>query len=178
MARYRYVSTFCDRHGHHRAYFKRPGYHTTTLPVPVGSAEFLGAYEKALLAVPDDARDVKQASVAVIKRQREWSGRRLQAYISNLMGDSGVYLLLRQGRVVYVGSSRNCAQRIKDHRTAGRPFDKAFYIYAEEAERAALEVVLIRQLAPEQNKIWNRASNPIGLIQAEGSNPAEKSADN
>lgn len=50
--RLRYVQTFTDRHGHKRYYFRRPGCPRTALPGPLGSPEFLAAYQAALANQP------------------------------------------------------------------------------------------------------------------------------
>lgn len=145
----KYLHVFTDRHGKKRIYFRRAGHQPIPLPPDMESPEFHKSYEKALRATTA----VKGPTPKQIERMREWSGRRLASAVTDTMEDVGVYLLMKAGRVVYVGTSRNCAQRIKDHRTTHRPFDKAFYIYAEDSERLALERALIRQLQPEQNAV-------------------------
>ena len=152
MPAYKHVSAFKDRHGRERAYYRKPGCVAICLPTPVGSPEFLEAYEAAVAASPPDKPKLPPGA--------KWSGRRLAANIAGGMADSGVYLLLRRGRVVYVGSSANCANRIGQHKTNGRAFDKAFYIFADAGERENLERTLIRAIQPEQNKTWRFPANP------------------
>lgn len=160
----KYVSKFTDRHGHERAYFRRPGCVSVPLPTPIGGPEFLAAYDEALADTGHNTKPPKAAG-------RDWSGRRLAMNVRETMADTGVYLLTLKGRVVYVGSSKNCAERIAQHRKNGRYFEKAFYIFAEESERIQLERALILAIAPEQNSTY-RASNPGGVGKGEASNPA------
>jgi hypothetical protein len=47
--RLRYVDRFVDRHGHPRHYFRRPGCKRIRLPGLPGSAEFMAAYQAALV---------------------------------------------------------------------------------------------------------------------------------
>lgn len=62
----KYLHTYTDRHGRQRIYYNRPGHKKIPLPGPIGSPEFLAAYEKAkgskpkLLpkVIPDSYRDL------------------------------------------------------------------------------------------------------------------------
>lgn len=74
------------------------------------------------------------------------------------MAQSGVYLLIYKGKVTYVGTSKNCADRIAAHRVAGRPFDAAYYIFAEPSERERLERILITQMNPTGNVRGRRSA--------------------
>lgn len=148
--RFKHISKFKDRHGRTRVYFRYPGQDAiaikATLDTPEFEAEYLSLMRRA------EAARTEEISPRAARRMRDWSGRRLADNIKGIMADSGVYLLIREGRVVYVGTSKNCAARIAEHRINGRAYDKAFYIYAEESERVELERALIRSLRPEQNK--------------------------
>jgi hypothetical protein len=59
---------------------------------------------------------------------------------------------MRRGKIIYIGSSLNMPRRVTDHRSNGRPFDKAFYIATTAREREALEKVLIAAINPSQNQ--------------------------
>lgn len=61
----KYVDHFFDRHGKERAYFRAPGGNRTPLPLPVGSPEFMDAYNDALASHPK--RERKMTSVALHK---------------------------------------------------------------------------------------------------------------
>jgi hypothetical protein len=75
---------------------------------------------------------------------------------------TGIYLLMLDGQIVYVGSSLHMPRRVAEHRMNGRPFDQVFYIRTTADQRDALERLLIRQLDPQQNRQGRRAelSNP------------------
>jgi integrase len=49
---YPYVHEITDRHGHRRAYFRKPSYASVSLPLPIGSRAFVEAYQNALEAGP------------------------------------------------------------------------------------------------------------------------------
>jgi hypothetical protein len=69
----------------------------------------------------------------------------------------GVYLLMLNGEITYVGSSQNMPRSVAEHRSNGRPFDDAFYIATAAREREALERVLIAAVNPPQNRIGRSA---------------------
>jgi hypothetical protein len=66
--------------------------------------------------------------------------------------DIGVYLLLLDGEVVYIGESLDMPARVAGHRANGRPFDDVFYIGTHSGQRVALERILIRAINPPQNR--------------------------
>jgi hypothetical protein len=132
--RYPFVQSFIDQYGKVRHYYRRRGYSRIALP-DINGPEFASAYAAAVSeprAVPLSARRgaVERGSAQPL---------------------IGVYLLLRNGRIVYVGSSLDMPKRVAAHRSNGRPFDKAFYIATTAKERVALERVLIRIIDPAQN---------------------------
>jgi hypothetical protein len=123
MSKRRYLHTFTDRHGTVRYYFRRNG-RSVALPGIPGAPEFELAYGAALSWEPP-APSSLPGGVIDLQRQGPLTG---------------VYLLMLKGRVVYVGSSLNMSQRVAQHRTNGRPFDKAFYIATTEASASRLSV--------------------------------------
>jgi hypothetical protein len=146
VAKPKHVHTMYRKDGRKVCYYRRPGCAAIPLPITVGSREFAAAYKTAVEQTQAAIEQRRAASLAPssIARVRE--------AVIGTMADSGVYLLIREGRVTYVGTSRNCGDRIAKHRQNGRPFDKAFYIFAEGSEREWLEALLIRQLMPPENK--------------------------
>jgi hypothetical protein len=83
--------------------------------------------------------------------------RRIQRWIKRKDSDAttpliGVYLLMHEGKIVYVGSSLDMPQRVAGHRSNGRPFDRALYITTTAGEREALERILIHAIDPPQNR--------------------------
>jgi hypothetical protein len=142
----KYVHTMYRKDGRKVCYYRRPGCAAIPLPITIGSREFQDAYDAA----------VEQTKVNINRRRNAGlapsAAARMREAVIGTMADSGVYLLVRRGRVTYVGTSKNCGGRIAEHRQNGRQFDKAFYIFAEGTEREWLEALLIRQLDPEENK--------------------------
>lgn len=70
--------------------------------------------------------------------------------------EPGVYLLLRNDVVVYVGSSNNVSSRVGDHvrergRSYGKDFDSVVYLPCDADRRLLIEGALIRLLRPERN---------------------------
>ena len=56
LMRLRYVNEFRDRHGKRRFYFRRPGLKNVPLPGLPGSAEFMDAYQAALVVAEPTAQ--------------------------------------------------------------------------------------------------------------------------
>jgi hypothetical protein len=137
---YRYVKQYADRNGQLRTYFRRPGSPSTPLPSDLESDEFLEAYKDALAARPRIVpRELLSIPADPAKRIPHGPA-------------VGVYLLLVDGEITYVGSSRKMPLRVAMHRANGRPFDQVFYIGTSEEARLALETQLIRRLRPKQNR--------------------------
>jgi|SRR6185312_1452060 len=142
---YKFLDTYVDRHGKQRVYFNRRGQERKPLPAPIGSPAFLKAYEAALRRAPDAQR-----------RQAE----RATARALNSEPRIGVYLLLLDGQIVYVGSSLDVPKRIATHRTNGRAFDKAYCIGTTLSERVVLERALIAAIQPTQNRYGVKTRTP------------------
>jgi GIY-YIG catalytic domain-containing protein len=73
---------------------------------------------------------------------------------------NGVYLLIKDGRVIYVGASSDVQTRLNAHlRYARRPhahFDHVLFLPVPTAQHFIYESVLIRALRPPLNrKVWN-----------------------
>lgn len=80
------------------------------------------------------------------KRRRDRSGE-----FGQMENGSGVYLLFRNQRLVYVGRSKNPSKRIGAHRTNGRAFDYALTVPCPEKDVDWIERALIAALNPPQN---------------------------
>ena len=63
----------------------------------------------------------------------------------------GVYLLIDQGAVVYVGQSGNVCGRLSGHKTRLYDSIRMLVVYGD-AERSKLEADLIAALQPEDNR--------------------------
>ena len=75
---YPYVHEITDRHGHRRAYLRKPGYPSVPLPLPIGSRVFVEAYEQALEAAPERIKGkAKAGTIAALVdlycRSRKWT---------------------------------------------------------------------------------------------------------
>jgi hypothetical protein len=143
MTQYRYLQAFVDKSGKPHVYFRRRGYPRIRLPDQVSSPEFALAYAAAIREEP---MPPASSLLGGIIARPDRNPNAVQPLI-------GVYLLMRKGKVVYIGSSLNMPRRVADHRTNGRPFDKAFYIATTPREREALERVLIAAIRPLQNRV-------------------------
>lgn len=64
---------------------------------------------------------------------------------------SGVYFLIREREVVYVGQSLDVLNRISRHRRDGRKFDAFSYIECDVADMDSLEVLYIKAFVPAEN---------------------------
>lgn len=75
---------------------------------------------------------------------------------SSTESSTGVYLLFADQVLTYVGRSADCRQRIKDHRTNGRPFDHAAVIPCGDADAVWIEKAIIQATEAVQNKVMFR----------------------
>jgi hypothetical protein len=126
-----------------RYYFRRAGFPRVKLPGALCSPAFMTAYQKAM--GPNAQRSVPMSA---LRGGVDRSG--AQPLI-------GVYLLMLEGEIVYVGSSLHMPRRVAEHRSNGRPFDHAFYIATTAREREALERTLIAAINPPQNRAGRTA---------------------
>lgn len=68
-----------------------------------------------------------------------------------------VYFLCLKGRIIYVGSTSNIAQRIARHREDRRVFDSAIYFHCLNIAGArSAEKEFIKSLKPDFNKTLKR----------------------
>lgn len=67
-------------------------------------------------------------------------------------GLSGIYFLLHEGSVVYVGQSANCHKRVVEHKSSGKEFD-SFYVYNCHRDKLnEMEALYIMKYSPKYNK--------------------------
>ena len=73
--------------------------------------------------------------------------------IQHLFRNSGIYSLLKDNEIVYIGRSRNVYQRVLEHIVEGKKdFDKAFAAgRGGEIYMDIMEVLLIAELHPKYN---------------------------
>ena len=78
-------------------------------------------------------------------------------YLDKLMvveSVTGIYFLVKDGKIVYVGQSTNIFARVGTHKT-DKDFDKAVYFECPSTELDDLEYELINILQPQYNKTGN-----------------------
>ena len=67
LIRLRHVNKFTDRHGRVRLYFRPPGCKAVPLPGPIGSSEFMEAYNAAISEpLPKVGIPLKSGTVAAL----------------------------------------------------------------------------------------------------------------
>ena len=71
----------------------------------------------------------------------------------------GVYFLIRDGDVVYVGQSVNVLDRISKHRREGKVFDSFAFMECQASHLDRYEQMYIEAFVPELNKSLGNASN-------------------
>lgn len=85
------------------------------------------------------------------------TGRFLMAHDAIIAGSQpygdapGIYFLVRQGEVVYVGQSINVHARVWQHKQARKDFDAFAYVKCERDSLDALESLYIHTLRPRLN---------------------------
>jgi hypothetical protein len=87
----------------------------------------------------------------------------------------GIYFLLDEGQVVYVGQSINLWARLYDHVCKGKmQFDRYFTLTCKRSELTPLESRYIRKFQPKYNKMprWDRSEVPLESMRG----PALKAA--
>jgi len=136
-----HLSRFRDRLGKWRYKFRRAGQQAYIQGQP-DSPEFMAQYHSLL---SEARRSKSTAPRPVLKR------RYCPSFDDRGQPLVGVYLLMFNRKVVYVGSSLRMPQRVADHRSNGRPFDEVFYIATTPEQRKGLEKTLIRTINPLQN---------------------------
>lgn len=72
---------------------------------------------------------------------------------------SGIYFLIRNQRVVYVGQSVNVLRRISEHIKNGARFDSFTISLCKRNEMDRLETTYIRALFPDENIVFGRVMN-------------------
>src|SRR5262249_16818161 len=100
----------------------------------------------------------------------------------SVLGTCGVYILVNEGTVVYVGKSKNLWSRIGSHMKgeSKMKFDRLLFKFCPEADLEALESRLYWSYLPKHNKIqpYNGPSlappSPLGGYC--GPNPAPRRA--
>lgn len=116
---------------------------------------------KAGLPAPADTSSLAlvSAPVSVLRARRSipyFEGDILRAAIPTRLA-SGVYFLIRDGEIVYVGQSVDVLHRIARHRREGRQFDAYSFIECEPSDLDDLERTYIRAFVPEGNLSFGNA---------------------
>lgn len=70
----------------------------------------------------------------------------------------GVYFLLYENNIVYVGSSKNIHQRLTSHQGlfSEKKFDKVFFVEIEEEKREYFEAKYILKFMPKYNSLTDQ----------------------
>lgn len=69
---------------------------------------------------------------------------------------TGVYMLYRAGKIIYIGACKNIYRRVAEHRNSGIKFDRVdFAILDNPEQRRDVEKVLILEHRPQLNKHHN-----------------------
>lgn len=66
--------------------------------------------------------------------------------------DSGIYFLIRNSEISYVGQTTNVLRRVLKHRESGRQFDSFAFIPCDADNLDELERIYIRFLMPDENQ--------------------------
>lgn len=77
---------------------------------------------------------------------------------------SGIYFLLQDNELVYIGQSNNCGRRIYDHLTENvKAFNRACYLPIDEADLSDIESALINVFRPKLNRQFGRDYDEVKL---------------
>lgn len=91
----------------------------------------------------------------------------LDAHLLSTELSTGVYMLFQDRELIYVGRSRNCAQRIAEHRWNGRPFDFSLVVPCAIEDAEWVERAVIRATEAAQNRVrYTGRPNTKRILQA------------
>lgn len=76
---------------------------------------------------------------------------------------SGIYFLVLNARIVYVGQSMDVWQRVQQHRITGRRFDSFAWVPCPLHDLDRLEAHCISKFVPEQNTRGIRTAQNVSL---------------
>jgi len=148
--KFKYIHRFVDRHGIERHYLRYRRLPNIPLSGTFGSPEFITSYKLAL----EEAMKRANASGALSEYAKKKIKKMKTIWKGRTPPESGVYFLVLNDEIIYIGSSINIAARVLSHKTNGREFDTAYAMEAPESSRLSLERLMIRKLKPRQNKAW------------------------
>jgi hypothetical protein len=109
--------------------------------------------------VPDNLAALNDSMVLNTKHKRLLRESEIVEQAKPVHTRTGVYFLVKDDRVVYVGQSINVYARVNDHIKNGKDFDNACYIPCLRQGLNVLESLYIHVLQPEQN-----GHAPISLL--------------
>lgn len=66
---------------------------------------------------------------------------------------SGIYFLVKKGRVVYIGQSINILGRIDQHKYHGKQFDQIFFLPVPKSKLNEVERAFIKKLKPSEQGV-------------------------
>jgi hypothetical protein len=115
----------------------------------------LAEEQRLMSLVPED---IKQQGRGQARRHRVIAARSAEHLLRRAVPYPricGVYFLVKDSTIVYVGQSTDVMGRLSEHCKNGRPFEKFAYIEEPECMLVAVERAYIVALAPR----WNIHSN-------------------
>ena len=77
----------------------------------------------------------------------------------------GIYMLCKDGKVMYIGKSSSIRSRVYSHKSAGKKFDSVVKLTTStEADMHIMEIVLINFFKPEYNMDSKSIDTPVAKI--------------
>jgi hypothetical protein len=94
----------------------------------------------------------KKLEISTAKRRSSefMTSDEILAHSADMDKSSGVYFLIREGRIIYVGQSRNVYARIGAHRD--KSFDRITIFLCDLKDLLMIEAAYIKALQPELNR--------------------------
>lgn len=144
-----YLKVWRDRHGKTRSAYRRADAtdgkrHEYPLPGPIGSADWHKAYTEI-----HDCYEREPPPPPDQKAQPTFTLENILA-VATEIPQCGIYFLVRNNRVVYVGKSTNLLGRLGQH-SHDQDFDRIAFIECEECDLNSLEKAYITALLPQLN---------------------------
>lgn len=160
------MASFVKRSGSWRVQVRICGVTSTKTLQTKAAAEYWAKQEE------HDIRERHENRQAMYKKFKHGDPHKLSADVilqnsTPNIARAGVYFLIKNDAVVYVGQSKNVLVRVSKHSINGRDFDSFYMLACEEDALDYVEAHYIRMLDPSGNRTaGNGMKAVVGVLQA------------
>jgi len=116
---------------------------------------------KSLLIKKTDREKARLDTLVTEIRELIFKGEQLFTVDADFIQVCGVYFLIENGIVVYVGQSVNVFARVGQHKSDGKKFDEVRYFRCDKDDLDEKEMFFIKLLQPELNGRYKYSKHPL-----------------